>query len=95
MEKLFELKPKYVDEITGELEHGVLYISKRFGIAIHLCACGCGQKSVTDLQPRWSDGWTITENEGLVTLSPSIGNFNGESPYHAHYFIRNNKIQWV
>ena len=96
MPKISELKPVYVEEfIPGELEDGILYISKRFGIAIHLCACGCGQKTVTDLKPRWSDGWTLTDDDGRITLRPSIGNFNGENPYHAHYFITDNKIQWV
>ena len=95
MGKIGEIKPVFIEVIEEELEEGVLYISEKYGIAIHLCACGCKQKTVTDLRPHWKDGWTISNNEGLITLRPSIGNFNGENPYHAHYFITNNKIEWL
>lgn len=95
MPKIFEVVPEFIETIPDELEEGVLYISDKYGIAIHLCACGCKQKTVTDLKPRWKDGWTMKNNNGLVTLRPSIGNFNGESPYHAHYYITNNKIEWL
>ena len=77
---------KYIHDV----DFGVLYISKEFGVAIHLCACGCGGKTVTPLNK-----WKLTENEKGVTLRPSIGNWSGESPYHAHYYITNNKIQWL
>jgi hypothetical protein len=90
--KIFELKPEYVDTISDDLIDGVLYISEKYGCAIHLCACGCGKKTVTPINGR---GWTLVRNQEKVTLRPSIGNFNGESPYHAHYFITENKIEWL
>lgn len=91
MDKLNDIQPVYVDEIPKDIDHGKLYISKRFNTAIHLCACGCGEKAVTPIRP---DEWELTENEGRATLRPSIGNWSGENPYHAHYFITENKIQW-
>ena len=94
-QKIFELKPEFVDEIMEELELGILYISEKFGVCIHLCACGCGLKTVMDLKPKWKDGWTLTNKDGKITLRPSIGNFTGENPYHAHYFITENKIEWL
>lgn len=91
-QKIFELKIRYCETIPKELVNGVLYVSKRFKLAIHLCACGCGGKAVTGL----SDGnWTLTDNKGKVTLRPSIGNWKGESPYHAHYYITDSKIDWL
>ena len=93
--KIFEILPVYVDTISEELEEGKLYISLKYGIAIHLCACGCKGKTVTGLAPRWKNDWTLIDNDGKVTLRPSIGNFSGENPYHAHYFITNNKIEWL
>lgn len=74
-------------------EPGILYISEFYKIAIHLCACGCGMQSVTPL----GDGeWKLTQNEdSTITLRPSIGNFMGQNPYHAHYYITNNKIVWL
>jgi len=91
--KISEVTLKYVEQMPspGEKEEGILYISEKFRLAIHLCACGCGIETVTP-----TNKWKLkTEKDGTVTLSPSIGNFNGEHPYHAHYFIRKNKIIWV
>lgn len=88
-----ELKPEYYEEIPRELQEGILYISKEYSTAIHLCACGCGGKTVTPLGPS---RWTLTESgPGRVTLRPSIGNWAGQSPYHAHYFITDNRIEFV
>ena len=90
--KLIILEPEYVEYMPQKqkLEYGKLYISDRFRLAIHLCACGCGGATVTPL-----DEWSLTKNGEKVTLRPSIGNWSGESPYHAHYFITDNKIEWL
>lgn len=85
--------PVYVEYMPEVKEQGILYISKRFELAIHLCACGCGMQTVTPFRNPAED-WTLTETNGLVTLRPSIGNFGRENPYHAHYYITDNKIQW-
>jgi hypothetical protein len=85
------ITPEYMEHIPEDIKEGILYISKEFETAIHLCACGCGRKTVT---PFGKGGWVLTESDGLVTLRPSIGNFRGENPYHAHYYITNNKIEW-
>lgn len=93
MEKITEIEPVFVEFIPEELDHGKLYISERFEIAIHLCACGCGVKSVT---PLGNDGWRLLKNGTIVSLQPSIGNFKGDKPsYHAHYFITRNKVNFV
>ena len=83
--------PEYVDYMPSELEEGKLYISEKFKLAIHLCACGCKVKTVT---PLGNGEWNLTQNNDKVSLSPSIGNFTGENPYHAHYFITDNQIVW-
>ena len=96
--KITELIPVYVDEIPNELEEGKLYVSKKYLTVIHLCACGCKKKTVT---PIGHSGWKLSEyndiitNQPLISIRPSIGNFSGEKPYHAHYFITNNKIIWT
>jgi hypothetical protein len=72
--KRVPLVPKYVETIDEELEDGIIYISLEYRCAIHLCACGCKNKTVTPLK----DGeWTLTDNNGKITMTPSIGN---------HYF---------
>ncbi len=91
MGRISEIKAHYCETIPNILEPGILYISEQFHVAIHLCACGCGGKTVTPL----GDGeWTLSDNNGEVSLNPSIGNWAGENPYHAHYYITNNKIKW-
>lgn len=92
MSKLFELKPEHVDIVPAQLEQGVLYISNKYKVAIHLCACGCGGKTVT---PLGEGEWLLNDNNGKITLRPSIGNWQGENPYHAHYYITDNKIDWL
>lgn len=92
MNRIDELKPIYANTIDEDLQEGVLYISQPYNVAIHLCACGCLEKVVTPINKP--NEWHLTDNNGLVSLHPSIGNFKGENPYHAHYFITNNKIIW-
>ena len=92
--RLNELIPMYVDLMPAELDEGILYICKEYKTAIHLCACGCKEKVVTPFNRPIE--WTLVDNDGLVSLSPSIGNWSNEKPkYHAHYFITNNKRIWT
>lgn len=96
--RLTEIKPVFVDAMPPVLEEGNIYISEKFEVAIHLCACGCGEKTVMPInhKPLRDHGWNLTKDGDLVTFEPSIGNFIGEQPsYHAHYYIRKNKIEWV
>lgn len=96
MGRLLEITPVFVETIDKELEEGILYISEKYEVAIHLCACGCKCKTVTPLKTiAGVGGWNLTKNINTISLSPSIGNFSGEAPnYHAHYYITNNKIVW-
>lgn len=92
MERLLEIKPQYVELMPGEMKAGILYISEKYQTAIHLCACGCGGKTVT---PLGAGEWQMSKEGNVVTLRPSIGNWAGENPYHAHYYITKNKIEWL
>lgn len=89
--KIFEVL--YVECIPPheEMVQGVIYVSRKFQTAVHLCACGCGCQSVTPFGSSY--GWEFKGNGAKVTLSPSILNTN--CPYMAHYFIRDNEIDWV
>ena len=92
MNKITKVEPVFVETIDEELEEGKLYISEKYQVAIHLCACGCKQKAVT---PLGKDGWVLTKYNDKISLSPSIGNFKWEDPYHAHYFIIQNEVKFV
>lgn len=94
--KLMSLQTRFVEEMPEDLEPGILYVSEKYGTAIHICACNtpeCGRKTVTPLRPHWGDGWRYVREGDLVTLDPSIGNF--QMPCRAHYFIKKNQIEWL
>jgi hypothetical protein len=80
--------PEFVEFIPDKLEDGVIYVSLKYGVAIHLCACGCKERTVT---PLGSSGWNFSYN-GAVTLQPSISNYQ---TCRAHYFIENNTVRWA
>lgn len=88
--KVTTLRPEFVEVIPEDVEEGVLYISRRFRTATHLCACGCGTKVVTPLKPA---KWALSEDGGLVTLRPSIGRW--QLPCKSHYWITDNEIEWA
>lgn len=82
-----------VETMPEKIEPGILYISFEYKTMIHLCACGCGIKTVTPM-----GDWSVSTSDEYqhVTLRPSIGNFMHEYPnYHAHYYITDNKIDWL
>ena len=84
------MSPRFVDFIRRELEEGVLYVSRRFSTASHLCCCGCKSKIVTPLREK---EYEIVERGDLVSLFPSIGNWS--HPCKSHYWIRDNKVIWA
>ena len=79
-----------VHYMPKELKPGVLYVSEEFGIAAHLCPCGCGSKVRTPLGPT---EWSIEETDGGPTLSPSVGNW--QQACQSHYWIYRGEIRWA
>lgn len=90
MSRLLSLRHQHVECMPEQLDQGVLYISKRFRTASHLCCCGCGLKVVTPLNAA---KWTLIDHGTCVSLTPSIGNWN--FPCHSHYLIIRNGVRWA
>ncbi|MBX4171801.1 DUF6527 family protein [Rhodococcus pyridinivorans] len=84
-----KLRPVFTDYVPVDLEEGLLYVSMPYATAVHLCACGCGGKTVTPLAPS---GWKLTF-DGTITLRPSIG--NGQFRCRSHYLITGDTISWL
>ena len=84
------LTHEFVDFIPDRPEPGVLYVSIRYATAVHLCACGCGNKAVTPLTPK---DWKLTFDGESISLHPSVGNWG--FPCRSHYWIRNDHAQPV
>lgn len=93
--RVTKLIPEYVDFIPAveAMKEGVLYISKAFKSTAHLCACGCGNEVVLPYGRRDGLFWTLTEKLSGVTMRPSVGSFN--LPCKSHYYITDNKIEWL
>lgn len=85
-----KMKHKFVETIPDSLENNTLYISIRYSIVVHKCACGCGNEIVTPLSPY---DWQLTYNGETISLYPSIGNWS--LPCRSHYWIRENEIEWA
>lgn len=84
------VEPRDVEFIPDSLEPGVVYIAQQYEVAAHLCACGCGEETITPIMERQ---WSLARQAGEVSLSPSIGNFN--IACKSHYFITRNRIVWL
>ncbi len=81
---------QHVQFMPKELQPGILYVSKEFEIAMHLCPCGCGSKVKTPLGPT---EWSIQETKDGPSMSPSIGNW--QQACQSHYWITNGEISWA
>lgn len=84
---------------VNDMVQDVLYVSQKYGLSIHLCLCGCGVQTALPFRKEIDGkdyGWThIKDEQGRYTITPSIGNFSGGNPYHAHYIITKNKANFV
>ena len=85
----FKIELKHVEFVPKILEAGILYVSERFQVALHICPCGCGNKVVTPLSPS---EWKFTEESGKPSLCPSIGNW--QIPCQSHYWIMDGEVKW-
>lgn len=85
------LRPEFVEYIPEKPIEGIIYISRRYRTASHLCCCGCGLEVVTPLnQAKWR---LIEHSGGNISLMPSIGNWS--FPCQSHYFLTKSRIEWA
>jgi len=84
-----KIELQHVHYMPKELKSGVLYVSKEFGTAAHLCACGCGAKIRTPLGPT---EWHLEETDSGPTLRPSVGNW--QQACQSHYWIYRGEVEW-
>jgi hypothetical protein len=73
-----------------QFEPGILYVSRKYEVAVHLCACGCGSRVIT---PLGSTDWRFRDSPRGPSLWPSIGNW--QLPCRSHYVIRNGEVLWA
>jgi len=86
--KKIEIIPVFVELIPEQLIQNEIYISEKYGCSVHSCLCGCGEKAVMPLNPKFSSSWNLIEDRGMISFTPSILNTNCPNKYH--YVISNN-----
>lgn len=83
--KKVEITPVYVELCPpkDKMEQGVIYVCREYHGSSHLCLCGCGVECYLPLK---ENEWTLTDNNGKITMTPSIlQRFDCKS----HYVITN------
>jgi hypothetical protein len=90
MKRVERLETVFVDEMPEVLEDGILYVSQECCVALHNCACGCGEEVST---PLVHTEYSLTMHDGEASLWPSIGNHDFACT--SHYVIRRGRIVWA
>lgn len=81
---------EFVEFVPSQLEEGKLYVSVEYATAVHLCACGCGNKVVTPLSPA---EWQLIYDGESISLHPSVGNW--QFPCQSHYWVHRSQVRWA
>lgn len=90
MARVDRLKTVFVAEIPETLEDGILYVSEKCHVALHNCACGCGEEVST---PLVRTEYRLAMEGGEASIWPSIGNHDFACA--SHYVIKHGKILWA
>ena len=68
-------------------------------LVFFICPCGCGGATVlpTYMNPDTKEGkepmWLVEKKDDKISLTPSIWRKQPNS-CNAHYFLKNNEVQW-
>ena len=84
------MRHEFVAFVPEKLDADTIYVALEHDVAVHLCACGCGNEVVTPLSPA---EWSLTYNGKDISLYPSIGNWS--FPCKSHYWIKAGRIDWA
>jgi len=90
--------PVYTDTLPNVsiMDEGIIYISIEFGVTGHRCLCGCGELTILPINnviDGKDHGWKMTDKDGKLTFTPSVGNF--QIPCKSHYIITNGIANFV
>jgi Family of unknown function (DUF6527) len=84
------LRTVFIAEIPEILEDGILYVSEECQVALHNCACGCGEEVST---PLVRTEYRLSMEGGEASVWPSIGNH--DFACKSHYVIRRGRVLWA
>lgn len=89
MSRIHRLRTVFVTDIPEKLEDGILYVSEECHVALHNCACGCGEEVSTPLVPM---EYALKMTNDEASIWPSIGNH--DFACRSHYIIDHGRIEW-
>lgn len=89
MSRIHRLRTVFVADIPEKLEDGILYVSEECHVALHNCACGCGEEVSTPLVPT---EYALRMTGDGASIWPSIGNH--DFACRSHYIINHGRIEW-
>lgn len=90
MPRIDRLRTIFIDEIPEGLDDGILYVSQECRVALHNCACGCGEDVST---PLVHTEYRLSMDGGEASVWLSIGNH--DFACRSHYVIRRGRILWA
>jgi hypothetical protein len=90
MTRVNRLRTVFTAEIPETLDDGVLYVSRECRVALHNCACGCGEEVST---PLVATEYRLIMHGDDASLWPSIGNHDFACA--SHYVIDRGEIVWA
>ncbi|MBN9085187.1 MAG: hypothetical protein J0I16_27055 [Rhizobiales bacterium] len=90
MTRVDKLRTVFLAEMPERLEDGILYVSRECCVALHNCACGCGEEVST---PLVSTEYKLTMHDDGASIWPSIGNHDFACA--SHYVIDRGAIVWA
>lgn len=88
--RLNKFNLRFVQRVPENLSFGTLYICLDCNVAIHQCACGCGEKVVLPIDPGY---WSLRYDGENISIYPSVGNY--QFACKSHYLIRDNHVIWL
>ena len=90
MSRVDKLRTVFTAEIPERLGDGILYVSRECSVALHNCACGCGEEVST---PLVATEYSLTMHGDEASIWPSIGNHDFACA--SHYIIDRGTIVWA
>lgn len=102
IDKFNNIRRLDIKEKIEEYNNQEIYLYEKNGepkYARFICPCGCNEVLTLPIKekgfnyhyPTWG---IFIDDKNQITISPSI-NVNGNGGCNAHFFVRENAIEWV
>ena len=95
-ERLRQYKIKWVEDLPKQIDKNTIYIigghEHPFYAAVTCPRKKCRKVIHLEVSKQFDKRWSVKEEDGVVSLSPSI--YVTDSPCKCHYWIKNGHVIW-